>query len=234
MLLLPSGSVLNPSATLKHLKLLWHCHGSWSTYVGEQQSTAHRAEKEQARYMLQLILSSVRFPSRQGLALWGNGSDDSANITQLLCFRAEDKPEVLQWLDKSARKHIASENQNKSMAHAVLRKILEAVHGAPFLSVMDDETTEKSNKEQLTLVVRWISVLVSEEFLGLYTMSAIDAQSIVEVLRDAFLRFQIPSAKLHGQCYDGCSTMTGARAGLVVKLKNRVPCCVHTLLWACS
>ena len=128
-------------------------------------------------------------------------------------MRAEDKPEVLQWLDKSARKHTAPENQNEMLelkAHRVLRRILEEIHSSPYLTVMVDEATDKSNKEQLTLVVRWVSddFVVSEEFLGLYTLSAIDARNIVDVMKDAFLWFQIPLAKLLGQCYDGCSTMT--------------------------
>ena len=122
--------------------------------VGEQLSRAHQAEKEQARDMLQLILSSVRFLARQGLALRGDGSDASANLIQLLQLRAEDKPCVLQWLDKSANKHTAPENQNEMlelMAYHVLRKILESIRTSPFLAVMVDETTDKSNKEQLTL-----------------------------------------------------------------------------------
>jgi len=95
---------------------------------------------------------------------------------------------------------------------------------------MVDETTDKSNMEQLTLVVRWISddFEVSEEFLGLYSMYAIDAQSIVDVMKDAFLRFQIPFTKLRGQCYDGCSTMTGAKAGVAVKIEEVEPRAVFT------
>ena len=66
---------------------------------------------------------------------------------------------------------------------------------------MVDETTDKSNKEQLTLVLRWISedFLVSEEFVGLYYLSAIDTQSIVEVMKDTFIRFQIPLTKMPSQ-----------------------------------
>lgn len=91
-------------------------------------------------------------------------------------------------MKKSARKHTAPENQNEMlemMAHRVLRQILEEIHSSPFLAVMVDETTDM---EQLTLVVRWISddFEVSEEFLGLYSMSAIDVQSIVDVMKDAF------------------------------------------------
>ena len=43
--------------------------------------------------------------------------------------------------------------------------------------------------------------MVSVEFLGLYYISAIDAQSIVDAMKDAFLQFQIPLTKLWGQCY---------------------------------
>ena len=80
------------------------------------------------------------------------------------------------------------------MAHHALRKILENIHTSPFIVVMVDETTDKSNKEQLTLVLRWIieDFVVSEEFVGLYYLSAIDTQSIVEVIKDTFIRFQIP------------------------------------------
>ena len=71
---------------------------------------------------------------------------------------------------------------------------------------MVDETTNKSNKEQSTLALRWISddFTAVEEFLGLYCLSSVNAKSIVDVIMtNAFLRFQIPLVKLHGQCYDG-------------------------------
>ena len=63
------------------------------------------------------------------------------------------------------------------MAHHALRKILENIHSSPFIPVMVDESTNKSNKEQLTLALRWITenFVVSEEFIGLYYLSAIDA-----------------------------------------------------------
>ena len=87
---------------------------------------------------------------------------------------------------------------------------------------MVDEITDKSNKEQLTFVIRWVNndFMVAEDFLGLYSLSAIDAQSIMQVMKDVFLRFQIPFAKLRGQCYDGCNTMAGARAGVATKVQE--------------
>ena len=58
--------------------------------------------------MLQMILSSVRFLARQGLALRGDGSDVSSNLTQLLNVRAEDNLnlKILPWITKKTCKHI--------------------------------------------------------------------------------------------------------------------------------
>ena len=53
-----------------------------------------------ARDMLWVIISSIRFFARQRLALRGDGSDSSANLIQLLRLRAEDRPEIVEWLDK--------------------------------------------------------------------------------------------------------------------------------------
>ena len=88
--------------------------------------------------MLRLILSSIRFLARQGLALRGSGSDESANLIQLLRLRGEDDPNILTWLEKSARKHTAPENQNEMleiMSHAVLRNILDDIRSSSFFAV---------------------------------------------------------------------------------------------------
>eukprot|EP00731_Ephydatia_muelleri_P027422 Em0019g295a len=142
--------------------------------VGAQLSIAHKAEKEEARDMLQIILSSVRFLARQGLPF-------------------------------------------------VVMAVMCPLTSLSFFM-------DQSNKEQLTLVLRWVSddVTVSEEFVGLYYLSVIDAQSIVDAINDAFLRFQIPFTKLRGQCYDGCSTMAGARTGVAVKIQELEPRAVFT------
>ena len=83
--------------------------------VGAQLSIAHKAEKEEVRDMLQIILSSVCFLARQGLALRGDGSDMSSNLTQLLHVRAEGNPKMLQWIIKKACKHMHHDNQNEML-----------------------------------------------------------------------------------------------------------------------
>ena len=89
-----------------------------------------------------------------------------------------DKHQLLKWLEESAPKHTSLENQNdmlELMAHSVLRKVLKEIHE---LAEIVDEITDKSNKEQLTFVIKRVNndLTVLEDFLGLYSLSAIDAQ----------------------------------------------------------
>ena len=116
------------------------------------------------------------------------------------------------------------------MSHIVIRDILDDIKNSPFLSVMVDEATDKSNLEQLTLVIRWVSddLSVSEEFLGMYSRSATDAKSIVSVLLDALLRFQNPLSKVRGQCYDRYSTMAGVKYGVATQIAEKEPRAVFT------
>ncbi len=95
---------------------------------------------------------------------------------------------------------------------------------------MVDETTDVSNKEQLTLVVRWVdeNFDVFEEFLGLYSLQTTTADSIVSAITDALLRFQISINKVRGQCYDGCSTMAGVQGGVATKIQQMEPRAVFT------
>ena len=86
MPLLLSVIIFSQSLTLKQLKPLLHFQNKQKN-VGVQLSSAYKAEKEEARDMLRMILSSVCFLARQGLALRGDGSDVSSNLTQLLNVR---------------------------------------------------------------------------------------------------------------------------------------------------
>ena len=62
-------------------------------------SKACRDEMVHSRNMLTIILSSVRYLARQGLAL--RKSDDSeSNLIQLLQLRAEDNSQITNWLTK--------------------------------------------------------------------------------------------------------------------------------------
>ena len=78
---------------------------------------------------------------------------------------------MIDWLKRKANKYTSHQNQNdilKIMAAHVLREVGICLQQSPFTTLMMDETTDVSNKEQLTIVLRWVSedFEVNEEFLG--------------------------------------------------------------------
>ena len=52
-----------------------------------------------------------------------------------------------------------------------------------------------------------------EDFIGLYEMENTDAATMINVIKDIFLRLGLDKAKLPRQCYDGCNTMMGKKKG---------------------
>ena len=78
---------------------------------------------------------------------------------QLMKLRAEDNAQIISWLEKKTDKYTSPEMQNeihKTMAMQVLRSIVESLRSVPFLTIMVDETTDISNKEQVVICFRWV------------------------------------------------------------------------------
>ena len=90
---------------------------------------------------------------------------------------------------------------------------------------MLDETTDISNNEQATPVMRWVSetLEVHEEFISLYHVPSISADTLTGVIKHSRARLNLPISKLRGQCYDGASTMHGARSGVATQILHEEP-----------
>ena len=116
------------------------------------------------------------------------------------------------------------------MALSVIRKITEMLHKSPFLTVMIDETTDVTNQEQVTIIIRWIKddFEVNEEFIGLYAVPRIDAATLFSVIKDTLTRLNLSFRNIRGQCYDGCSTMTGSKSGVAKRVLDEESRAVFT------
>ena len=67
---------------------------------------------------------------------------------------------------------------------------------------MADETTDITNKEQVTIVIHWVTAdfVVHDEFIRLYMVDSIDSNTIMATVMDVLTRLNLPLSKLHGQC----------------------------------
>ena len=201
--------------------------------IGEQLSHQHAAQKQQSRHALHQILTCVRFLGRQGLALRGDGDESDGNFKSLLQMKANDDPILAEWLKRKENVYTSPEIQNeiiKLMGLQVLRSVTADLQASPFLTVMADETTDCSNHEQVTLVLRSITqeLEVNEEFLGLYQVASIDAAMLTTAIKDVLVRCNLPFDKLRGQCYDGASAMSSPKSGVAKRIADLEPRAVFT------
>ena len=129
--------------------------------IGEMCSSQHSKDKHDRRVCFLKMLSNIRFLGRQGLPLRGAGDGSNSNFVQLFKLRAEDDPRLLDWFARKTDKYVSGEMQNRIlevMAQQVLAKVESYLHSAPFYTIMVDETTDISNREQVVICICWVDI----------------------------------------------------------------------------
>ena len=115
--------------------------------------------------MLLLVLQNIRFLARQGLPLRGDGDESSSNFIQLLHLRGVDHGGIDSWLKKKTNKYTSPEIQNEClqlMALHIRREVSCNIAGSHCFSILADECTDCSNKEQFTINIRWVDQHLNE------------------------------------------------------------------------
>ncbi|MEM7226435.1 MAG: DUF4371 domain-containing protein [Pseudomonadota bacterium] len=170
------------------------------------------------RQNLFMILSNICFLARQALPLRGRDSGEDSNFTQLYILQESEDEGLRAWrTEKKTDKYVHSTIQNEMMqvmALKILREIAANLQDADFFSMMGDEATDTKNVSELVICLRWVdeNLDAHDEFIGLKNIDVTDAESIVSELKDVLLRMNLQLSKCRGQCYDGCSTMSGSKS----------------------
>ena len=102
---------------------------------------------------------------------------------------------VLGW-SEMANKNLNPAIQNEMlelMSASVLRLITKDLQSAEMFAIMAVECVDISNREQLSICFQWVDsdLDVHEEFIGLYQIADIAANTIVQVLKDCLLRLNL-------------------------------------------
>ena len=209
--------------------------------VGEHLSHEHAVQKVNNQQALLQVLSSARFLSRQGLTFRGDGDESDSNLKQLLCLQSEKDHNLAHWLKQKKNVYTSRQIQNemiKTLGLQVLRNIATDIHNSPFVTVMADESTDASNREQFTVIIRRVSedLQVDEEFIGVYQTSTTDAAILAALIKGFFIRLNVSMKKLRGQSFDGASAISGYRTGVAKRIHDIEPRAVftHCYLWSCS
>ena len=130
-------------------------------------------------------------------------------------------------LKKKKKKDISHDIQNELLSimfHQVLNKLLVLITDNMF-SLNCDEYTDCSNKMLLTFCLRWVTdnLDVFEDFMGFYEIPDIKSSTIVSVIKDIMIIFELQFDTCRGQYYDGASNMLVKKSGVAKKIKELQP-----------
>ena len=118
------------------------------------------------------------------------------------------------------------------MSLNILREISKNIQNSVYYTIMADEETDSSNKEQFLVCLRWVDhdLVTHEELVGLYAVDNITSETLVNSLKDVLLRMGLSVQNCRGQCYDGANNMDGSKSGVATQIRRKH---LHAILTHC-
>ena len=200
-----------------------------SRLITEVISNAEQSAQEKAQTSLKSIITSIQFLAKQGLALRGHEAD-GGNFKELLRLRAEDSPQLREWLQRKENftHHDIQNELLQIISHDVLREVVREVHGSGqdcFFSIIVDGTQDVSGTEQEAICIRYVDdeFQVREEFVGFYECSSTTGASLARMIEDGLCRLNLPLTGLRGMAFDGAANMSGCINGAQAILRQKQP-----------
>ena len=196
------------------------------------------------RLKLESILKVIILCGRQNMPLRGHRDDSGSistnkgNFLALIDFRCEAGDTILKEHLKSSSSratYISKTIQNDlimACGEYIRDMILEEVQSCRFFSIIADEATDSSNREQLSIVLRFVDdkMDVREEFMGFVECkTGVTGEALAGTILDILDEWKLDKQNLCGQAYDGAGSMAGATKGVAARISQQYPkaCYVH-------
>ncbi|XP_064083056.1 zinc finger MYM-type protein 1-like [Macrobrachium nipponense] len=207
------------------------------TSVLVQLDNAHRYMVQKSRTSLRVIVEFILFTVKQNIPQRGHSEDRSntgqdsdvnrGNLIEFLHLRCRDIP----WLPERLTSQLATHQQWLSQnildeilniaSDLVLKDISKAVGKTGKFSLIVDETTDVSNKEQVPVCLHYIhSGQPAETFFGFYEVKSAKGKALFQLVLDVLLKMELRIEDVVGQCYDGASNMSGNEKGVATRVQE--------------
>ena len=192
------------------------------------------------RQKLRSVVETVVLCGQQNIPLRGHRDStidvehtpnaQHGNFWALLQFRVAAGDTVLRdHLAQSSRNAIytSSRIQNQLLdilGSTVVRKIVQRVRDATYFTIIADEVTDCSNKEQLSLVLRYVSPKdnqIREDFVACIECDCgITGRALANKILTFLSSHGLDPSKLCGQAYDVAGNMSGSLNGTATLISN--------------
>ena len=191
-------------------------------------------EQKIHRSNLHTQLSALRYLLRQGLALRGH-DEMEGNLYQLLKLLSNYIPDLKLWLsEKKYFSPVILNEQISVIGLTLLRRLLADIRTAEWFAVIADEASDISNKEQLSICIRWVDgeFNIPEDPVEMICLPKTDAATIASALKDCLIRMCLPLSQCRGQAYDGASNMSGHLTGVAARIEKEFPSAIYVHCFA--
>ena len=212
--------------------------------VQAQLLSANAQRVESNHEKLRVIVKSVLFLGRQNIPFRGHrepstsGMDLAAltcdhnpgNFLALLHLLASSGCDTLstQFEASHGASYISPNIQNQiiqCIGDVIRTDIVEAVRKSKFFTVLCDEASDSSNKEQMSLVIRYVDEKhnIHEDFIDFLLCPSTSGASVATLILERVEQLGPDAAFLRGQGYDGAANMAGRHAGAAAIIRSQYP-----------
>ena len=192
------------------------------------------------------IVDTIRLCGRLCIPLRGHRDDSQyhpqvgsysqggvGNFVELLNYRVRGGDVVLaEHLKKCSKNatYISKTTQNELISccgELITSKILSAVKKAKFFSIIADEAADSSNKEQMSLVLRFVdnNLVIREDFVRFIDCKeGLAGVNLASTLLKTISNLGLDIMNCRGQGYDGAGSVAGHINGLsahILRLNNK-------------
>ena len=207
-----------------------------SVPVNVQMNEKDRTQIEENREKLRIILRAVLFCAKQNVALRAHRDDSKhyqldgnnpGNFQELLHLICVTGNSLLENHLKNAPRNATYRSktvQNELIqlsAQQLQKSIIKSVIDAKIYSIMADEASDISCKEQLSLVIRFVDTNseIREEFLGfLHCGEGTSGEAISALILKELKRLGLDVMNCRAQAYDGAGNMSGKYNGCAARI----------------
>jgi hypothetical protein len=205
----------------------------------------HAQHLKEQRERLVPIIKTIILCARMGIAYRGHRDDGSLDVDQpfacgdgnfraLLKFRIDAGDKILEnHLLTAGRNatYISKISQNQLInicGDLIVDSIVAGITNAKYFTIMCDETTDSSHKEQMCLCVRFIDNAsghhrIREDFLNFQSADDLCAAGLFNQIMNTLTSLKLDLKNLVGQAYDGATTMSGHVSGVQTRIREAAP-----------
>lgn len=193
------------------------------------------------RYVIKCLADTILMCGQQSIALRGHRDDGTAdscnkgNFLAILSYGIRSGNVALEKHLKEAPKnaiYTSKTIQNDlidCIGDHIRAKIIGEVKGAKWYSILCDEATDHSNKEQVSVVLRFVdgNCNIKEEFLDFVGTKRITGEVLARKLKETLVKYDVDFQDCRGQGYDGAANMSSSGAGVQGRLLADNPKAVY-------